>query len=116
AAPPATQAQVESLESFIGAFSAALEAGDVEFVWERLHPEVIAVSDEATCRAWVEAEVMGLSGYTFIEETAGPVTVQGIADVYVATVGFDFGGQRFEDQLGQFALLAGEWRWLGQCR
>ncbi len=108
--------EAETLEEFVLLFSAALDAGDVEFVWRRLHPDVVEVGGEALCRSWVENEIMGLSEYTLFEVTAGPATVSGIDGVYSAAVSFVFQGERFDDAVGQFALVDGTFRWLGVCR
>jgi hypothetical protein len=108
--------EAETVEEFVELFAAALKAGDVEFVWRRLHPDVVAQGGEALCRAWVENEIMGLSDYTLQDVTGGPDIVAGIPDVYSAAVSFVFQGQAFDDAVGQYALIDGTFRWLGVCR
>lgn len=106
----------ETVEEFVDLFATALEQGDLDFVWRRLHPDVVAVGGEELCRAWVEREIMALSDYRLLSITAGPALVSGIPDVYTAAVSFQYQGQVFDDGVGQFALVDGTLRWLGVCR
>lgn len=119
-APATTTSMVfeaeETVEEFVRMFATALEEGDLDFIWQRLHPEVVAAGGEDLCRAWVENEIMALSDYTLYEVTGGPETVNGIPDVYSAAVSFTYQGQVFDDATGQYALVDGTFRWLGACR
>lgn len=117
--PPTTTMtleEAETVEEFVLLFAAALEERDFDFVWQRLHPEVVEIGGEDLCRAWVESEIMALSDYTLHEVTGGPETVNGIPDVYSAAVSFTYQGQVFDDGSGQYALVDGTFRWLGVCR
>ena len=110
------------VEAFVAEFAAATVGGDVEFLFGRLHPVVISVSDEATCRAYVEREIVAISDYRLtgpVARTSTTVTVgnrQVLVDpLFTAPVAFSFQGQQVETT-GQFAPVAGEMRWLTQCR
>ncbi|MCB1245697.1 MAG: hypothetical protein KDB69_00350 [Acidimicrobiia bacterium] len=113
----------ETVEEFVKAFAAALEAGDREFVSERLHPVVSDAWGDDLCQAWIDREIVELRDYTLVAVTSGPadasVTTPGgqvsVADMYEADVTFTFQGQSF-DSVGTFAPIDGMMYWLGQCR
>ena len=106
----------ETLEGFVALFATALDDGDTEFIWSRLHPQVVEEGGEALCRDWVEREIMALSDYTLVDPGGPPETIAGIPNVVSATVSFVFQGQTFDDGVGQFSLVDGTFRWLGVCR
>jgi len=123
-APATTTTQPdETVEEFLVAFSAALDAGDRDFVYMRLHPEVINGWGEDLCSAWVDREIMELSDYTFVSLVSGPVTqpvttpngTATILDYFSASVSFVFQGETFSSD-GGYALIDGDMYWLGQCR
>ena len=113
----------ESVEGFIQTFSQALDDGDGEFVFARLHPVVIEGWGEDLCSTWVDREIMALSAYTFLALVDGPLarvvdTPNGrmtVPDYYTATVRFTFQGETSLADSG-FALVGTEMHWLGQCR
>ena len=113
----------ETVESFVLAYAAALEAGDSSFVFSRLHPATIDGWGETFCSTWVDREIMTLAGYSLVSVNEGPVTrvfttPAGSATVdnfYDATVSFVFSGQTFEVG-GAFAQIGSEFYWLGTCR
>lgn len=113
----------ETVESFVETFSAALETGDADFLYTRLHPAVVDGYGEDLCRAWIDREVMGLSQYQLVGEVSDPVThivstpkgAAQIDDFYTATVSFVFQGTGFQDT-AQFAALDGHIYWIGTCR
>lgn len=113
----------DTVESFVEAFSIALDQGDRAFVFGRLHPVVIDSWGEELCSAWVDREIMALGEYSLegppdgpsdhsVSTPAGTVTVP---DYYTAPVSFTFEGQPFEAE-GTFATIGPEMYWLGQCR
>ena len=118
-----TTVPAETLEEFVLAYAAALEAGDRVFIFGRLHPATIDGWGEDLCSEWVDREIMSLSEYQLISVNEGPVTrvfttpVESITidDFYDATISFVFSGQTFEVG-GAFALIGPEFSWLGQCR
>lgn len=113
----------ETVEEFLAAFSAALAAGDRDFVYTRLHPEITSNWGEDLCSAWVDREIMELSDYTFVSLVSGPAdqvvsTPNGsatIADYFAASVSFVFQGETFFSD-GGYALIDSDMYWLGQCR
>ncbi len=117
-----TQAE-ETVEEFVEDFSAALDAGDRDFVANRLHPVVYDGWGEDLCNAWIDREIMTLSDYTLIAVTSGPADAtvdtpngtMSVADMYEADVSFTFEGQSF-DSGGTYAPIDGVMYWLGQCR
>jgi len=123
-APATTTTQPnETVEEFLVAFSAALDSGDRDFVYTRLHPEVVTGWGADLCSAWVDREIMELSDYTFVSLVSGPVTqtvttpngTATILDYFTASVTFVFQGETFNSD-GGYALIDGEMYWLGQCR
>lgn len=120
---PTTTVAPETVEEFVELFAAALAAGDLEFVMDRLHPDVVDGYTSEVCEAWVSSEIMALSDYGLTGDPTGPVdkTVNlagqtaTIADVYSAPVSFTFQGESF-DSTADFALVNGVMRWLGSCQ
>lgn len=120
AAPTAT---VESVEDFVQAFAAAIAAGDVDFLFDRLHPAVVGGFGPALCRSWIEGEILLLGEYKLSGPVEGPrdqsfTTPAGtgtISNAFAAPVSFIFQGQSFDGD-GGFALVGNDMFWLGQCR
>ena len=118
-----TTTPIETIESFVLAYAAALEAGDSEFVFSRLHEATVDGWGQALCTTWVDREIMALSDYRLVSVNAGPVTrifttpagSVSLDEFYDATVSFVFSGQTFEST-GAFARIGTEIFWLGQCR
>jgi hypothetical protein len=89
--------------AFIDDFSTALRTGDEEFVFTRLHPEIVAAFGADLCRTWIQTEIMALSDYALDGAIAGPTTgilntsngQLALPDRYTAPVTFGFGGQDF---------------------
>ncbi len=116
-------APAETVEEFVLAFAAAIAVGDVEFLFDRLHPAVVGGFGPALCRSWIEGEVLLLGNYELSGPVEGPrdqsfTTPAGtgtIPDAFAAPVSFVFQGQSFDGE-GGFALVDNEMFWLGQCR
>lgn len=110
------------MQAFAAAYASATEAGDVEFLFERLHPVVIASSDEATCRAFVEREIVQITGYRLtgpIEQTVQTFDIAGsqvtVDPLFRVEATFTFQGQEVTDT-ALFAPVDGELRWFSVCR
>ncbi len=121
--PPTTSMiPPETVEEFALAFAAALERGDADFVFDRLHPVVIAIHDEASCRATVEDRVLLITDYRLTGPVSGPESVDftvsnriiTVSEQFRAPVAFGFQGTVVETE-GVFALLDGEMRWFTDC-
>ena len=118
-----TTAPTETVEEFVIAFAAAIASGDVDFLVNRLHPAVVGGFGPALCRTWIETEILELLDYQVTGPTVGPhaqtfTTPAGtgtIEEAFSAPVNFVFQGQKFDAE-GDFALVDGEMRWMGQCR
>ncbi len=116
-------APAETVEEFVLAFAAAIAVGDVEFLFDRLHPAVVGGFGPVLCRSWIEGEVLLLGNYELSGLVEGPrdqsfTTPAGtgtIPDAFAAPVSFVFQGQSFDGE-GGFALVDNEMFWLGQCR
>ncbi len=113
----------ETVEDFVVTFAAAIAAGDVDFLLDRLHPAVVGGFGPALCRTWIEGEILLLGDYKLAGPVEGPrdqpfTTPAGtgtISDAFVAPVSFVFQGQSFDGE-GGFALVDNDMFWLGQCR
>ncbi len=117
-----TTSPPETVEEFALAFAAALDRGDADFVFDRLHPIVIAIHDEASCRATVEDRVLLITDYRLTGPVSGPESVDftvsnrviTVSEQFRAPVAFGFQGTEVETE-GVFALLDGEIRWFTDC-
>lgn len=109
-------------EAFIERFAAAIAAGDVDFLMDRLHTVVLGTSEPEVCRSFIEREILALVDY----RVAGPVavgartyTVGGdgvvVDPLFEVPVLFTFQGQEFEGVAG-LAEEDGEMRWFTECR
>ncbi len=121
-APTTSTVPPETVEGFALAFAAALERGDAAFVFDRLHPIVIAIHDEASCRATVEDRVLLITDYRLTGPVSGPELTEftisnriiTVSELFRAPVVFGFQGTEVETE-GVFALLDGEMRWFTDC-
>ena len=113
----------ETVEEFVDSYAAAIAAGDVGFLFDRLHPAAVGGFGADLCRAWIDGEILALGDYRLTGAVEGPLeqsftTPAGtglIENAFRAPVSFVFQGQEF-DAFAGFALVDGEMRWLGQCR
>ncbi len=111
----------EEVDGFVQEMAAAIAAGDVAFLLDRLHPVAIGLRDEETCRAFIEAEILLLEDYRVVGtvETTSQVYAVGDANVtvdplFLAPVAFNFRGQSF-DATSNFAPEDGLMRWFTPC-
>lgn len=107
-----------AVAAYIEDFAAAIAAGDVDALFDRLHPTVLETFDEPLCRAFIEREILQLVNYRQVGDVTGPETRQfaGTAvDFFLAPITFTFQGAPFEDE-GGFAFVDDEVRWFTTCR
>jgi len=112
----------ETVEEFAVAFAAALDRGDADFAFDRLHPVVIAIHDAASCRATVEDRVLLITDYRLAGPVSGPESVDftvsdrivTVSELFRAPVIFGFQGTEVETE-GVFALVDGDMRWFTDC-
>ena len=121
--PTTTTVPPPSIEEFIGAYAAATESGDEDFLFERLLPGVVDALGVETCRNFVGSEITLISNYRLTGMVSGPFSrslnvgeVQiNVDDYYEAPVSFTFQGQSF-DATATFVALDGVVYWIGECR
>jgi len=112
----------ETVEDFIGAFDAALGDGDLDFLYDRLHPVTLELGGAEACRAYVDTEFAAATALALTGTVTGPELVTKSApagpievpDRYTAEVALTFQGQVF-DLVAEYALFDGEMRWLTNC-
>ena len=117
-----TIADADLVDAFVLEFAAALESGDIDFVFSRLHPGLVFGFGTTTCRTWVETQIMALSAYTRTGPITGPsdgslATPGGdvVFDVvYSVPVSFDFGGASFA-QTASYVVDDGTVYFTGTC-
>ncbi len=82
-----------------------------------LHPAVISLFGEETCRAFISEEILLLQQYRLIGQVEGPipqVVADTTLDMFRAPAAFVFQGQEFTSE-AVFAFENGEVRWFTQC-
>jgi hypothetical protein len=112
-----------SVEEFIAAYAAATEAGDADFLFERLLPQLRDAFGSDLCRAWVEREIVAISGYQLTGTVSGPQdrtltvgeTSIPTSEYYEGPVAFTFQGEPF-DTTAQWVVQDGRVYWIGVCR
>ena len=96
----------------------AIELENVDFLFERLHPEVLALSTPELCRDFIEREILELREYEQVGPVEGPERRDlstGLESVYTVPVSFVFQGTAFE-VTATYAVVDGEVRWFTECR
>ena len=112
----------ETVESFAGAFAVALAEGDLDFLFDRLHPAVIANFGEDTCRAYIETTFLAVSDYRITGAVQGPRVENvplgsrsiRVEEFFEAPVAFEFQGETIE-ATGTFAREGDQIRWFTTC-
>lgn len=119
-APPTTTTTIDTdaaIEAFIELFTDAIATEDIDLLFETLHPAVVSLFDETTCRDFITEEIVQLREYRLIGEIDGP-TAQSVAGVtvemYRGPVAFTFQGEDFTSEAA-FAFEGPEVRWFTQC-
>ena len=67
-----TAVPVETVEDFFVDYVQAIESGDVDFLFARLHPVVLDQPSADTCRGFIEREVLALEDYRTTGPAVGP--------------------------------------------
>ena len=119
---PTTTASPDPAAAFVISFRVAIDAEDVAFLMERLHPVVIDAYGSEACRAFVTQEILELRNYRQTGDSIGPIiraftTTEGsvTAQTYEVPVAFEFQGQDHRDR----ALLGfsdDTMHWFAECR
>lgn len=106
-----------AIEQFVAGFNAAIDDGDVDFLFDALHPSVPSLFGAEFCRAFIEDQILLLENYRLTGDVEGPETqvIDGApVDLYRAPAAFGFQGAQFEAEAG-FAFVDGMVRWLTTC-
>lgn len=106
------------VEEFIPMYRIAIQLENVDFLFERLHPEVLTLSTPELCRDFIEREILALQEYEQIGPVEGPEVRDlgtGLESVYTVPVSFVFEGTSFE-ATAAYAVVDGEVRWFTECR
>ncbi|MGF1616601.1 MAG: hypothetical protein ACFCU2_02165 [Acidimicrobiia bacterium] len=109
--------EVAAVGEFIDDFAGAIESGDSEFLFERLHPAVKATYEEEACREHIDERVLTLDGYRQEGPVAGPFDAEfGEFPItsYEALVNFEIDGDPMEET-AVFSLTEGVVRWFAEC-
>lgn len=101
------------VEAFVVEFASAIEAGDVDFLYDTLSPDVVELFGSDLCRGFIEDEILLLEDYRVSGEVT-PITDTGPVDQFEVPVTFTFRGSEFESN-AMFAIDDGV-RWFGECR
>jgi hypothetical protein len=112
-----------TVADFVDEFRTAIDAGHVDFLFDRLHPVVLATYEADLCRGYIEREILALDDYRLIGPVEGPFVrtfpSQGgeitVEQAFDAPVSFNFQGQSF-DVTGGFAIEDGQVYWFTECR
>jgi len=108
-----------AVTGFFEAYVAAIDAGEVDFLYDTLHPLVLDQPTADLCRAFIEREILALGNYRTNGDIGEPVSqdVAGttVPELYTIPVAFEFQGQTFEGT-ATFAPVDGEMRWFTTCR
>ncbi len=118
--PPTTTTAVpdETVAEFLVAYREALDADDLDFLFDRLHPVVKDSFGEQLCRDFVAREIAALDNYEATADPGEPVprSILGMSvQMYEVPIAFDFQGQHFE-AVGTFALVDGRIHYFAECR
>lgn len=106
------------VEEFIPMYRIAIQLENVDFLFDRLHPEVLNLSTPELCRDFIEREILALQEYEQIGPVEGPEVRDlgsGLESVYTVPVSFVFEGNSFE-VTASYAVVDGEVRWFTECR
>jgi len=118
---PTGTVEVESPEAFLVVFSKAIREGDATFLFDRLHPAVLAFYGEQQCRAKVQTFSDPNADFAFVS-VRGPGTFQWqvdgqtspVQDVLNVRVGFATANGPARRTI-HFGIVDGELRWFTDC-
>lgn len=107
-----------AVEAFIEDFAGAIDAGDSDLLFERLHPAVKATYEDDLCRAYIDDRVLDLDDYLQVGPVVGPFDSE-FGDfpitAYEVRVSFEVNGEPMEEP-ALFSLTEGVVRWFAECR
>lgn len=106
-----------AIEGFVPMFADAIARQDIEYLLATLHPSVLSLFEEETCRGFISDEILQLEQYRLIGEADGPIAqlvAETEVEMYQAPVAFAFQGQEFTSEAA-FAFVDGQVRWFTQC-
>ena len=106
------------VEQFIPMYRIAIQLANVDFLFDRLHPEVLTLSTPELCRDFIEREILALQEYEQTGPVEGPEVRDlgsGLESVYTVPVSFVFQGTSFE-ATASYAVVDGQVRWFTECR
>lgn len=109
----------ELVAAFLADYVNAIAAGDADFLEATLDPLVVAQADAATCRAFIERDILALTDYSATGDPDGPTTRELLGATFdrffTVPVSFVFQGQAFDDQAA-FAVVDATVTWFATCR
>jgi len=109
---------IQAIETFVPEFAGMIAAGDVQGLFDTLHPAVLDAQDADLCKTYIEREILALVDYRLTGAVTGPVpTTFGSTtiDLYSGPVSFSYQGEAF-DSTAAFGLVNGDARWFTTCR
>lgn len=117
----ATGSVVESPESFLPVFSAAIRTGDERFLFDRLHPVVVEFYGGQACRVYLRDFIVPDSEFRF-RSAAPPAeftwVVDGRATLVQDVVNVDVTAVSDEgeiDRVIHLGIVEGDLRWFADC-
>ena len=114
-----TSTPAQTVDEFFIDYVTAIEARNVDFLYDRLHPVVLEQPTADLCRAFIEREILALGDYRATGTVTGPLEheVAGtlVTDFHSLPVAFEFQGQTF-DGTATFAPVDGQMHWFTECR
>lgn len=109
--------EVGAVTEFVTDFADAIDRGDIDFLYERLHPAVKATYEESTCRGFIADQILALEDYRIDGPVTGPFSSEfGEFQVttYEVPVTFTFEDTDFESS-ASYSLTEGTVRWFAAC-
>ncbi len=112
----------ETVASFVFRLDAALEAGDLDFAFSRLHPLAVSAAGQNVCRRYIDNDFAAATDIILAGDVVGPNTItktvgeftQRIRDHYTAQVTLTFAGEDFVLD-AEFASIGGRMYWFSTC-
>jgi len=121
--PAVAGTATDSVEGFVASFRVAIEAEDVDFLIEHLHPVVVSIYGAEACLAFIQREVLRLQEYELAGTPTGPVTrtfttpdPDGSVSLqtFEVPVSFDYQGTHYQE-LALLGLEGGIMHWFAEC-
>ena len=121
--PAVAGTATDSVEGFVASFRVAIEAKDIDFLIEHLHPVVVSIYGAEACLAFIQREVLRLQEYELAGTPTGPVTrtfttpdPDGSVSLqtFEVPVSFDYQGTYYQ-QMALIGLDGGVMHWFAEC-